>query len=280
MATRLDRSYDQAVHKVRVQLNGFAQRYWKGLGSWRDEDFDKLVKVLVPRIEAGQQRIADLTDAYIRRLALAEFGEIKSGLPQAASTLALRGVPAAEVYHRPFASAYTELARGKSVSSAVAAGADRLSSLVLSGLQLAKTHAARDTMSRTRYESFQRTLTGRENCALCVVASTQRYTRGDLLPIHPGCDCGVKPFYTEFDKQVIDRPLLDETYTEIATRLDHVSVGLDARDLGLGKTDARGRPLSDFTDLLITNQHGELGPLLAWRDHKFTSADDIYALTH
>lgn len=280
MATRLDRSYDQSVHKVRVQLQGFALRYWNGLGSWRDKDYEQLLKALVPRIEAGQQKVADLTDAYISRLALEEFGAIKNGLPLEASTVALRGVPAAEVYHRPFSSAYAELATGKSMTAAVSAGAERLTDLVASGLQLSKTHSAREAIGRSKFQGYQRTLTGRENCALCVIASTQRYTRGDLLPIHPGCDCGVKPYHARFDSQVIDERLLNDTYTEIATRLDHVSVGLDARDLGLGKTDARGRPLSDFTELLVTNQHGELGPVLSWRDHKFTGADDIAALAH
>lgn len=280
MATHLDRSYDQAVHKVRVQLQGFALRCWNGLGSWRDKDYEQLLKVFVPRVEAGQQKVADLTDAYIRRLALDEFGAIRSGLPLEASTVALRGVPVAEVYHRPFASAYAELASGKSMTAAVSAGAERLTDLVASGLQLSKTHSAREAMERSKFQGYQRTLTGRESCALCVIASTQRYTRGDLLPIHPGCDCGVKPYNARFDSQVINEQLLNETYTEIATRLDHVSVGLDARDLGLGKTDARGRPLSDFTDLLVTRQHGELGPLLSWRDHKFTGADDIAALAH
>lgn len=278
MATRLDRSYDQAVHKVRSQLLGYAVRQWNGLGSWRDKDYEHLLKVLVPRVEAGQQKVADLTDAYIRRLSADTFGETKNGLPLSVSTASLRGVSAADVYHRPFASAYAELANGKSMTAAVSAGSHRLTDLVSSGLQLSKTHAAREAIDRTKFQGFQRTLTGRENCALCVVASTQRYTRGDLLPIHPGCDCGVKPYYARFDTQVINEKLLDDTYTEIATRLDHTSVGLDARHLGLSKTDVTGRPLSDFTDLLVTNQHGELGPVLSWRDHKFTSARDIAAL--
>lgn len=279
MPTKLDLAYRAETQKVRDALMRFAANQWNGLGSWRDADYERMLKVLVPRIEAGQQKISDLTAAYIRRLAVEEFGSIRNGLPFSASTEALRGVSAAEVYHRPFASSYTALSEGKPVSVAISAGAERLADLISTGMQLAKTRSARNAIGRSRFQGFQRVLTGRENCALCVIASTQRYHRGDLLPIHPGCDCDCKPYYGEFDQQVINPTLLDEAYAEIATHLDHVSVGRDARDLGLGKTDAKGRPLSDFTDLIVTHEHGEIGPLLSWRDYKFTSAEDIAALS-
>lgn len=278
MATKLDVQYRNSVHQVRSKLESFAVRQWNGLGSWRDDDYERLVKTLVPRIDAGQQQIANLTDAYIRRLAVAEFGSIRAGVVVDASTEALRGVPAMEVYHRPFASAYTELKDGKSMTTALAAGRDRLSDLVLSGSQLAKTHAARDALGRSRFLGFQRVLTGRENCALCVVASTQRYTIGDLLPIHPGCDCDCKPLHGKFDVQVIKPELLESTYDTIAGKLEHVEVWRDARDLGLGKVDAKNRPISDFTDLIMSREHGELGPVLTWRSDKFTSVADIAAL--
>ena len=278
MVTKLDLVYDRQVHAVRSRLVAFVLTQWNGLGSWRDADCERLIARIVPRIESGQQKIADLTDAYIRQLATTEFGTIRNGAVITATTDNLRGIPAAEVYRRPFVSSYAALNEGKSVTAAIEAGAARLTDLVSSGTQLAKTHAARDTMSRSRFLGYQRTLTGRENCALCVIASTQRYHRDDLSPIHPGCDCGVKPLYGEFDTQVIRPELLDSTYEEIATRLDHISVGQDARNLGFGKTDARGRPLSDFTDLIVSNDHGELGPVLGWRDQKFTSAADIAAL--
>ncbi|MBC9954937.1 hypothetical protein ICM05_09835 [Leucobacter sp. cx-42] len=278
MATRLDAQYKAQIRQVRQATERFAVKQWDGLGSWRDADFERLATKLSPRIEAGQQRIADLTDSYIRKQTLAEFGTIKQGVAIRATTLELRGVPVEAVLHRPFVAAYTALGQGKTMSAALAAGRERMTDVVRSGSQLAKTHAAAETLSRSKFLGFQRVLSGSENCALCVVASTQRYHVGDLLPIHPGCDCDVKPLHGELDRQVIDRALLDDTYAEIATRLDHVDVGLDARNLGLNKRDANGRPLSDFTDLLITREHGELGPVLAWRDQKFTSARDLAAL--
>lgn len=41
------------------------------------------------------------------------------------------------------------------------------------------------------------------SCGLCIVASTHRYTKRDLLPIHSGCNCGIAEIYKidgeEFD---------------------------------------------------------------------------------
>lgn len=34
-----------------------------------------------------------------------------------------------------------------------------------------------------------------KSCGLCIVASTHRYTRGDLLPIHAGCNCEVAEIF-------------------------------------------------------------------------------------
>lgn len=187
MVTRLDLAYDREVHKVRTRIVAVAQRTWRGLGSYRDADFDRMIATLVPRIEAAQQQVSNLTDAYIRKQALAEFGTARDGAVFNASTRNLRGVDAETVYHRPFASTYTALSSGKAVQAAIADGERRLVDIVSSGVQLSKTHSAANALEKSKFTKFMRTLTGRENCAMCTIASTQRYHRGDLLPIHPGC---------------------------------------------------------------------------------------------
>ena len=101
---------------------------------------------------------------------------------------------------------------------------------------------------------YRRVLTGRENCALCVVASTQRYYRGDLLPIHPGCDCGVQPLPPGLAvNQVIDEDLLEQVHQITADRL--------------GVSDRGGRT-PDYRKLLTVSEHGEYGPTLSWAQPK------------
>ena len=41
------------------------------------------------------------------------------------------------------------------------------------------------------------------SCGLCIVASTMKYTRGDLLPIHAGCNCETVEIYN-IDGRIID----------------------------------------------------------------------------
>lgn len=264
--------YQAAVEQVRARLSRVADTVWAGLGSYRDADIDRLVRLVVPHVRAGQVQVANLTAAYFRALGAAAPVD-------AAVVTGGRGVPAEDVYRRPGTTVYTELAQGKPVGDAIAAGGERLLSLVMTDLQMAKVRQAQRSLSSAGVAAFRRVLTGRENCALCVIASTQRYHRGDLLPIHPGCDCSVDtlPKGWDPDAQVIDQNLLDLTHDTIAAKIGRSE--LSARDLGLGKTDSRGRPISDYTDLIATRTHGEYGPTLAWRDENFTSKADIPALS-
>ena len=96
------------------------------------------------------------------------------------------------------------------------------------------------------------------NCALCYLASTQTYSTADLLPIHPGCDCGTAPVAAGMRAQM-DRNL-SQTHEAVENRL--------------GVSDSGGR-LPDYRKVLIVHEHGELGPVLAVRDQHFTGPGAI-----
>lgn len=264
-------SYQRAAAQVRDRLLKMASLLWGNLPSYRDRDIDRMVARIVPQVQAGQIQIANLTEAYFRQIGS------DVGVDQWFIT-SLRGVDASEVYRRPATTVYTALADGKPYPEAVAEGGRRLASLIATDMQMAKVAQANRSLESAGVKSFRRVLTGRENCALCVIASTQRYRTGDLMPIHGGCDCGVDvlPPGWDPDEQVINPELLELTNQTIAAKLGKLDYG--ARDLGVGKTDAEGRSISDFTDLIITHEHGEHGPVLAWRDEKFTAKADIPAL--
>ncbi len=247
---------------VRQRLVDYALTVWNTLGSWRDRDIDRFVEVLAPRVLAGEQTIADLTDAYLARMTgFGRVGRVPVGD-------ALRNVPMDEVYQRPAVEMRTGLSDGMSMTDAIKAGAVRLASLVSTDLQLANTHQARGFLTGGDIEAFERTLTGRENCGLCVVAATQRYWRGDLLPIHPGCDCGVRPLGKgEHREQVIDRAALETIHAQV----EQLTGGYDRGARVLGGTNAR----SDYLDLIQVDTHGEYGPTLHWRHQQFTGPTDL-----
>jgi hypothetical protein len=178
------------------------------------------------------------------------------------TTAALRnGATDVEVYRRPFVEVYTALSQNKLVSEAIKMGAERISSIASTDVQLARRNAGFQARGRnSRIVGYARTLTGTENCALCYVASTQRYTRGELLPIHPGCDCGEMPIYGNQDPgQVINEIRLEAVHDAVETRF--------------GITD-RGAREPDFRKIAI-REHGELGPLLTIEDQHFTGPSDI-----
>lgn len=233
------------VKRIRERINTFLLARF-GAGQYRDADLDAFVKQVVPVVLAGRRQVSALTDAYLSRVVgIRSLGPIDTDL--------LRGVAAAEVYARPFVTVRTELSKGKTIDAAVAAGAARLTDIALADLQLAKTHTTRTVYRSAGIERFVRTLTGRANCALCYLASTQTYSTDDLMPIHPGCDCGTAPVEAGM-RSVMDANL-KATHEAVENRL--------------GSSDSGGRS-PDYRKQLIVHEHGELGPVLAVRGQHFS----------
>ena len=252
----LAEAYDGQVHAIRQQITAFGQAYWDSLPHYRASAVEDMIQAITPRVTAGQLRIADLTRAYLAQCAR-ELGW-KVVLPpiDQDEIRGARGVDPRIVYRRPAVDVYTALAAGKPLPQAAAEGRLRLTQLIGGDMQLAKVHASRQSMRGYPEEGqfYRRVLTGRENCALCVVASTQRYYRGDLLPIHPGCDCGVQPLPPGLAvNQVIDEDLLEQVHQITADRL--------------GVSDRGGRT-PDYRKLLTVSEHGEYGPTLSWAQPK------------
>jgi hypothetical protein len=111
-------------------------------------------------------------------------------------------------------------------------------------MQLASRAAARDAMVHhsSRIVGYRRVTDGNA-CRRCLLASTQRYHVGDLLPIHPRCGCTVVPIVGTTDPgHVIDEETLRR---------------LNDGDLE-GARDAARR----FNEEVEIGDHGELGPVL------------------
>jgi hypothetical protein len=158
-------------------------------------------------------------------------------------------------YRRPANSLYTALSQGQAMTDAVAAGLTRLESLVVTDMQLALVTQAQHSLTVKGASHYRRVLTGSENCDLCRIASTNVYSRADLMPIHDKCDCTVEPIYDPSD------------YTPPSIDLaDLVLSGIREADVQNGAS-----PQS----LVTVHQHGELGPVLGWRSDHFTGPSDI-----
>jgi hypothetical protein len=257
----LTERYDALTGALRDRLISFVLGAFDSLGSYRDNDAAEFLDRVVPVVVAAQAQMGNLTDAYMTAM----IGDMMGTAAAPAGVVldeALRGTPPDEVYHRPFVQTYTALAAGQDYVDAVAQGRNRLLSITETDLQLARTQAARQSMQRGGVRFFRRRLNKTSGtCALCVIASTQRYRVENLMPIHPGCHCKPEPLPGDRDPgQIIDEGLLREAHAAIA------------RDTG--QSDAGGRA-PDYRQIIVTREHGEIGPLLAVRRHEFTGPKDI-----
>ncbi len=261
----LVKGYQDVASRLSMAAGSLARNAFVNLGSWRDEDVPGYLTTLDVALGGIKRQASNLSVAFYREVAK-DSGK-KFVAPKIATsallTSALRnGADFETVYTRPFVDLRTALSQGKSLTEAVTAGAIRAEDLARTEIALARRGAGLSAREgNNNIVGYLRVLSGSENCALCYVASTQRYTRGDLLPIHPGCDCGEEPIYGNSDPgQVIDEQLLDSTHQAIDERF--------------GSFDYGARAI-DYRKAVIVRQHGELGPVLTVKGQHFTGPNDI-----
>lgn len=241
-------SYISATQGTTDRVLRFVEAQIRAMSNMRDSNVDALVRRILPVIEGGQFQIATLTDSYLALLEsqITESTVRPLGIARRFTTTeALRGVAGSEVYSRIGLSVYRSLSLGNSFEFAKGAGLFRGLELASTGLQLANTHTARRVIeNKDNVVGYRRVLTGGESCRLCATASTQRYNKANLMPIHPRCDCKIAPIYGENDPgQVINSDFLRE----------------------IKQSDTQ----------VVVHEHGEIGPMLAIKGQHFTSESDI-----
>ncbi|MGW4487865.1 hypothetical protein ACWEOE_28955 [Amycolatopsis sp. NPDC004368] len=250
-------------HLVQMLVTLFRQ-----LGSWRATDRDVFLHHALPLVEGAQRQLAVMTASYVASQASAALGRVIAppGIPDDASKDLRRGVDTLQVYGRPFVEIYTALSKGRPLTTAVDLGETRLREIAELDMQQTYAEASRAAMRElppaAQPRSWRRVLVGEENCAMCIVASTQRYHVETLNPIHPACDCRVEPIYGKDPGQVIEPELLEKVHNAV-----HQLTG--AAD--------RGGRAPDYRKIIVemTHEHGELGPMLARPLDHFTSEGDL-----
>jgi hypothetical protein len=248
---------------VAANLIELLLRAFLGAGNYRDTDAARFVAYAVPLVRGAQRTMATLASAQQASLAAEQTGRSLAPPPVPDSAAVdLRGTPPAEVYARPFNSVHAHVARTGDMTEAVGRGATRLREVAEGDMQLAYAHGSREAVTRLKARYWRRTLIGPENCALCVLASTMKYGRGDLNPIHPGCDCEIVAVYNPAND-----PLKDEAGV--------IEAAHAAAEEVAGKSDRGGRKV-DYRKIrtTITQTHGELGEMLAIPAYHFTDESE------
>lgn len=293
------RAHKRNTQALRTQTVLMLMALWQALRSHRDADATQFAREAANIVTGAQRQAAAMANAYVSQILSDMMGEPpRPGEIQPATYAELRdhdperpGPEPSEVYQRPFRQIWNDLSEGKPYDQAVKEAGDRVEKTSLTDLQLAARRAARERMGLEPDVTFyRRVLVGEENCGLCALASTQRYHKRDLLPIHPGCDCAVAPILSSKDPgRVIDSAVLSEGQepTDVTDKGVKVYRGSDTLQLGdlgeeahraieerFGVRDAGGRAI-DYRKAITVRNHGEYGPTLTVSRHLFTGQDDI-----
>lgn len=264
--------YQAAYGRLRADTVQRVLALWAVHGGLGVSDSERFTAAVVPVVTGGQIAVARLVAGYFAIMARLVAGSAPTAAVDVATvtTTAMRGVPAAEVYHRPVVTARTAVSEGKPVAQALDIARDRLERIADTDIALAQRQATVQVIgSDDRIVGYRRVLTG-SSCALCATASTQRYRTGELMPIHGRCDCGVAPIFGTADPgQVINRQLVRDL--RAAAKQTGVTDAYRNRRVAV---DADGTVrLPDIT----VRRHGELGPTLTQAGESFTGPGAITA---
>ena len=286
--------------QLRAQLAAALIAVWAGVASaqaFNPQAAAKFVASILPISLGAQRAMSAITVAQMNRMVGPPTPIVIA--PDAVTGPALRQRDPADYYERPFREVKWRLSQGKPLGEALDAGRRRAESIAQTDLQLAHTHTARSYLDEARARTarrreawkalpprerrntprpttgsagtvvgYRRVLSNRPNhCALCVLASTQRYHRENLMPIHPGCGCTVAPVFSTDDRS--DQLVLDPSLAQEVDNIIRRDLGEDYLDRNRSKSKG-GRSGPDlYKDIVVTNDHGELGPVLGVRGHHF-----------
>lgn len=231
----------------------------KGFNGWYDHDaITAMTNQIVTVVEAAQRQTASVTEAYLQRVASEVFvGTVRPSGAIDPATLR-QGVTHSGAYGRLADQYRFQASQGVALSAAQRAVVARATSMAQTDLDLAFRAQSRNFMVKNRVDGYRRIIRPERaksgTCGMCIAASDRLYYRGDLLPIHGGCGCGVLPIKNGKDPgKEVNREDLERLYDDA------------------GST-SRGDLI---TTRYVINEHGEIGPVLGRAGDNFRGPTDI-----
>lgn len=293
-------AYQAATIALRLRLTNYLTGIWKSLGTYRNQQMGQWTTTVVPVVEAAASQMATMTSGYLSAMEQIHTPGLATPVPVGPVTIGqLRnGADPDEVYGRPFHAVWRDISAGQAqrdahfdwagpteqdpvqpalpddsfIDDAIQSGLERAVLTAQTDVQLAKTQTSQEVLAQDQHVvGYRRVLEGAYSCGLCIIASTQRYHVHDLMPIHPGCDCEVAPIYGDSDPgRLINAQHLGDAHAAIQERFGKSSSSARA----IPGQFAKGKPLL-YRDVLISHEHGEIGPVLGIRGQKFTGPSDL-----
>jgi hypothetical protein len=208
----------------------------------------------VPLVLNGQRSAVATTDAYL---------SLEAGLATRSDTTPWGIDPEPLIGRAGRRGAYLEDVYERNWPETVGTLTSRIGREVNTDLTLAERAATYvHTQGDSRIIGYRRVLGSGPNCALCVAAATQRYSKADLRPIHRTCGCTTQSVYGDASGwRKPDKAALNELYRQAGGS----STGALRR---LQVNDADVPPGIDLAALRSVDVvvDPELGPALALAD--------------
>lgn len=208
-----------------------------------DASASRFVADTVPLVLAAQAAAVDMVDAYLSTYAGIATGT--STRPVGLDPTEIIGAKARNgtfletVYRRPFWQWQRDGNRD--------AAAARITTDVLTDIQLAQRDATWARMQVDERLPRWRRVTAGSSCQLCTAAATRTYRNINQVHIHPGCDCTVEPVVDPAGAGP-DPSKLPAIYRQLSDL--RIPIGVTAAGVAV-------------------HEHGELGPTLAVPGHEF-----------
>ncbi len=249
-AAQRERLVERIIRLLRTELATFD-------GWYSDALVAELAGASADKVLVGQSGIANLTDAYLARVAsLATDRAISpAGVAPGVSRSLRIGQPnLAAVYARLGPDFRWRRSQGADEPAARAATLIRAEVMADTDMSLAFRRQVVNFNERRGVERYRRVLRSEKPCGLCLAASDRLYSKSSLLPIHGRCRCVVMPVSFSSDP----------------------GSTLSNSDLPALYQAAGGTSAAKLKRVTV-EQHGELGPVLTVKGQQFRGPADVYA---
>jgi hypothetical protein len=178
--TALHRRYQQRLTRIR---NGTLARVLAAPKS----NTGAFVGAVIPIVLAAQEATVAQADAYL---------SLEAGTATRSSTQPWRLDPAMLIGVRARRGDFLEDVYARNFRAVEASFTERMAREVNTDITLAERGATFvHTAGDERITGYRRVLSPGKNCGLCIVAASQRYSKGDLRPIHRTCGCTTQAIY-------------------------------------------------------------------------------------
>lgn len=188
---RLVQAHIAGEERLRRAAGNAVARAWQELPHHDRPNVSEFLARVLPIVSGAQAQSVAITNGY---LAMA-MDRAPLDLPEDQLTGAAvrNGAAPATVYERPFIELWAALKQGTDWVIAAEAAQARAVSAASTDVQLSM-RATADAVGEldTGIYGYERVTDGNA-CLLCQIASTQRYHRANLMPIHNHCGCSVAP---------------------------------------------------------------------------------------